>query len=325
MGPKFTEGAITQHLAKLRGIMEKSGIPVPPSLRRGMVSRTPSKVYANPDNKHSFDAVTPMHAGTPRVPDVYKSIYDKSERTEEDTPLKPKARARARARGKGKGRRMSDEDDEDEPVPELYDSDEDVYTAPKKRRRTTKTAGPEGELAANLPSTPPSQVIKAEGAGQSSATALTASSVSRLGSPGPSRRTRGIKRDYSIMAAIPSESGDDAENNAENDAENDAENEETGSDDAGDHTDVASSSEGETEIYVGDAGDAEVDENGATAGDFVTADDDMNDVAAADHWTHPSQVADFPYGQIQMSHLVPNNSLFIDHNVSLSDTSSSCC
>ncbi|KAL8956027.1 MAG: hypothetical protein Q9183_006442, partial [Haloplaca sp. 2 TL-2023] len=35
MGPKFSEGAIVQHLSKLREKCAKAGIPVPPGLRRG--------------------------------------------------------------------------------------------------------------------------------------------------------------------------------------------------------------------------------------------------------------------------------------------------
>ena len=45
LGPDFTEGAIVQHLAKLRSKMIDVGLPVPPPMRRGTL-QTPSKVYA---------------------------------------------------------------------------------------------------------------------------------------------------------------------------------------------------------------------------------------------------------------------------------------
>ncbi len=323
MGPKFTEGAITQHLAKLRGIMQKTGIPVPPSLKRGMVSRTPSKVYANANNKHSFDEITPMHPGTPQVPDVYKSIYDSDKgdnvvKTEEDTPVKPKPKARSRAKGKGRARMSEEDDDEDEAAPELYDSEDGDYAAPKKRRRPTKATVRGRQLAGNPPSTPPSQVIKTEDAGQSSATALTGGSTSsHLGSPGPSRRTRGIKRDYSLMAAIPSESGDEEAANEESVSENAGD---TGAG-GGSSSSEEEEEEEETEIYIGDAGEPEVKDDIVLTQDFIPGVDPVAGAAAADDLFTPTgalRVADFPYGQIQMQHLVPsNNSLVIDHNVSL--------
>lgn len=45
LGPDYSEGAIVQHLAKLRSRMAEMGIGVPPPLKRGVL-QTPSKVYA---------------------------------------------------------------------------------------------------------------------------------------------------------------------------------------------------------------------------------------------------------------------------------------
>lgn len=45
LGTEFTDGAIVQHLAKLRGRMADLGFSVPPPLRRG-VTQAPSRVYA---------------------------------------------------------------------------------------------------------------------------------------------------------------------------------------------------------------------------------------------------------------------------------------
>ncbi|EEP79258.1 predicted protein [Uncinocarpus reesii 1704] len=57
MGEKITEGAIVQHLAKLRSRMEGDGIPVPPPLRRGgpgtgkrTVSRQSMEMKESPDD-----------------------------------------------------------------------------------------------------------------------------------------------------------------------------------------------------------------------------------------------------------------------------------
>lgn len=76
MGPKFSEGAIVQHLAKLRSIMASEGIPVPPPLRRGMITRTPSKVYTTATPKHKLESFSPMYTGTPEHSDMETTLYD---------------------------------------------------------------------------------------------------------------------------------------------------------------------------------------------------------------------------------------------------------
>src|ERR1700744_3453017 len=50
MGPTFTEGGIVQHLAKLRSLMDQAGIPVPPAVKRGMITKSPSKIYGSAAN-----------------------------------------------------------------------------------------------------------------------------------------------------------------------------------------------------------------------------------------------------------------------------------
>lgn len=45
MGPNFTEGAIVQHLAKVRTKMEESGLHPPPAPKRGVTARAPSSIY----------------------------------------------------------------------------------------------------------------------------------------------------------------------------------------------------------------------------------------------------------------------------------------
>ncbi|KIW99390.1 uncharacterized protein Z518_11378 [Rhinocladiella mackenziei CBS 650.93] len=204
MGPRFTEGAIVQHLTKLRGIMAKNGIPVPPPLKRGMVTKEPSKIYASANNKHSFDQVPPMHPGTPEVKTrEFTSIYDKSNASvpaENEDEAKDKAKVKAKAKGKGKGRcktrrNMSDDDDdeEDDLVPELYDTDDWEYGHKKKRIRRVRAknikTGPDAMLF-----TPTGQIVKVED---------TRSAVSTKvdDSAGPATRTRGVKHDYSITEA----------------------------------------------------------------------------------------------------------------------------
>ena len=56
MGPKFTGGAIVQHLSKVRQKMIGLELPVPPPLKRGVVN-TPSKIYAS-GNKRKIGSGT---------------------------------------------------------------------------------------------------------------------------------------------------------------------------------------------------------------------------------------------------------------------------
>lgn len=224
MGPKFTEGAIVQHLAKLRGIMAKNNIPVPPPLKRGMITKTPSKIYNNANNKRVLEPITPMHPGTPEVPDEYKSIYDKSKATPQDgesAPAKPKARGRAKAR-----RNMSDEDDEDEPLPELFDSDGDTGVPVKKRRRVAKPKGASAAMEVDdPPSTPSSQMIKVEPESASSIKIEQeeASIINDTAgnSVGPASRTRGLKRDYAVLQRLPSDDETEEEGSESEDADDD--------------------------------------------------------------------------------------------------------
>ncbi|KAK4942651.1 hypothetical protein LTR10_017598 [Elasticomyces elasticus] len=209
MGPRFTEGAITQHLAKLRNLMATTGIPVPPPLKRGMLTKTPSKVYNNASNQRNYSPITPLYPGTPEISDDHRSVYDKKTpgtQEEENTVSpgtgSPKPRAKARARAKPR-RTMTD--DEEEQFPEdLYDSEEGT---PKKRRRTAKRKSTTA-VDLNPPLTPPAQAIKVEPTedGDNMMQDFT----------GPASRTRGIKRNYAITENMPTD--DEGEEDGAQDA-----------------------------------------------------------------------------------------------------------
>ncbi|KAI1615350.1 hypothetical protein EDD36DRAFT_462866 [Exophiala viscosa] len=267
MGPRFTEGAITQHLAKLRNLMSTTGIPVPPPLKRGMLTKTPSKIYSKANNKHNFSPIEPLYPGTPEIPDDYRSLYDKKtpNKQEEGATVSPgtgspKPRGKPRARAKPR-RTMTD--DEEEQLPEdLYDSDEGT---PKKRRRTTKKKAatavdlnpPVVDL--NPPLTPPGQAIKVE---------PTEDGDNMIyDSTGPASRTRGIKRDYTIMETMPSD--DEGEADGAQDAAADDDDDFDGANDlathdellapfdAADSEDASATVEGVSAMELGEYGAAE--------------------------------------------------------------------
>ena len=228
MGPTFTEGGIVQHLAKLRSMMIANNIPVPPPIKRGTITKSPSKIYgggANP--RHQLQPIAPLFPdGTSscRIKEEEDaeeplSIYERqriansklkvttvdSRQEEEDaepesvqepikTPVKSSAKSRGRSRGKGRGRRNSmSEDDMDDT--DLGES-ESEYGSPKKHRRATakstrntatvKTVAESFVLPVHIPADTGADdvAIKVEDEDL-----------------GPATRTRGVKRNYSLMAA----------------------------------------------------------------------------------------------------------------------------
>lgn len=159
MGKDFTEGGIVQHLSKLRAKMVENNMHVPPPLKRGMVTKEPSKIYATPKKTQ----VKKIEANTP-------------------TPSKPKSRK--------KGKRDASDDEEDNMVmSDLYDDSDDEYGSVKKRvKRGEKQLEDSGNISGGfneqvIPPTTPSKESE-----EDSDIAVPA---------GPASRTRGYRRDYS--------------------------------------------------------------------------------------------------------------------------------
>ena len=242
MGPTFTDGAIIQHLAKLRNLMAAVGIPVPPPVKRGTVTKSPSKIYgsgANPRVKpEPIEPLYPDGASFSKIkqeenvdvdPEAPVSLYDRAARangklkdvagddkekvegaqvnTVEKNPTKSATQPRTRAKGKSRGRRgnMSDEDD-DEEVPELYDS-EPGYTPPRKRRRTAakprrKASPAKGPSISPLTPSPSTNLPPPVEEAQANSPPVK---IEEEEDSGPATRTRGVKRDYSQMAALSSD------------------------------------------------------------------------------------------------------------------------
>lgn len=191
MGPKFTEGAIVQHLAKLRSRLEAVSEPVPPPLKRGIVAKEPSVVYATVKKAKP----PPKIPGNTAVSEQSKA-YGREPRN-------------AKTRGKGKKRSISSSDEEeDESIgEELYDSDDDFSM--KKKSRPTKTGRYENnDIEARKVSRKP--LVKSVADLNER---YTRTDMSRMISPdlgdsediaesieldyeGPAYHTRGVRKDY---------------------------------------------------------------------------------------------------------------------------------
>ena len=135
MGTKFSEGAIVQHLAKLRNKLDTDGIlPVPPPLKRGSVTKPTSSTYkSTPKKRKANDFEETMQA-------VNKNNI-----------------------AKPKGRKMKREFDAD------GDDDDSDYGAGNKKKKKTKKSKKtivkqEADTAAPTPTSVKEQVEEESGA-----------------------------------------------------------------------------------------------------------------------------------------------------------------
>lgn len=134
MGPKFSAGAIVQHLAKLRTKMQEVGLEVPPPLKKGVTTKEASKIYTAPTNKKRKASDGDGFARA--IQNANASAMAGGGDADGNSAIPAR-------RGQGRGKKIKKEnlsDDEDEEEPELYDSDGDYGTpAPKKKaKRPTK-------------------------------------------------------------------------------------------------------------------------------------------------------------------------------------------
>ena len=214
--PKFTGGAIIQHLSKLRSKMESHSIRVPPALRRGTIVKTPSKIYAaaNKLKSASSTAKTTKAGNVKSKKAKSRNLESEEEDDSDDIPVEYREdedddsdgeygsakKKRRVSSGKGKAKRQpapaaaekEEDDDEEVKTPEVK--------TPEVKTTTIKAdAVKEGSL-------------KVEGDVQAS-----------IESPSPMPRTRGVKHNYTKMD-MGSDENEDAEGDAQ--AEEEVEDEE---------------------------------------------------------------------------------------------------
>jgi hypothetical protein len=328
MGPTFTEGGIVQHLAKLRNLMITAGIPVPPSVKRGMVTKSPSKVYGSAANPRvKLEPIAPLFPDGTSASRIKQeedteqpaSIYDRAKRAsnklkevtsnemdegdlvEVETTRKEHAKSTGNWKGKGKGksksRRNDMSDDEDDELPELYDSGSE-YGSPKKKRRTS--GKPKRTLSSQAHGNGPLVVaeLHAMPAGETvedtTADGSVTLKVEEEDDSGPATRTRGVKRDYSqVDAASPEEAETEDEAKEPISATTGQAAEYVDRDGA--VTGIADdgyAQEGVEAIYDNTPSDADTDIINSGNGAAVV------DAEVRDNLQGPLQVVDTPYGQI---------------------------
>ena len=149
MGDKFTEGAIVQHLAKLRIRLEDLAKDVPPPLRRGAVTKEHCTVYK------------PKKGGKPPPRLLEGLIIDRPSVLYNNAPTQPKTGEVAKKDRINKVKEEAFSDDEDDGIMEdLYDSDDD-YGPKKKKSKKTPKQPTRSSIKLELDSSPPNVKLRA--------------------------------------------------------------------------------------------------------------------------------------------------------------------
>ena len=127
MGQYVTEGAVIQHLAKLRCRMVEQGVRVPPPLRRGGAGRglstggptavvTPSSIYRAKRNRQAKSTSSPGTARGNEEDDEEDFDVDKASDPDEDFIATRVKRVKEEQGKKNAGKKFKDDDSSDEDI-----------------------------------------------------------------------------------------------------------------------------------------------------------------------------------------------------------------
>lgn len=189
MGEKFSDGAIVQHMSKLRQKMVDNNLPVPPPLKRG-TTVVPSKIYANsgPARRKSM----------PETPTYTSTVL------ETPTP-KPKP-STTRKRNRRTGLDSDSDSQPDENEMDIDDTTDDEYGASgrkrKKQQRGAKNKKPAKKQT--VQESPKTEIEQTEPAKKEAAIAETDVAdedpiQQSIETPRRASRTRGVRPDYSKL------------------------------------------------------------------------------------------------------------------------------
>jgi hypothetical protein len=218
MGEKFSDGAIVQHLSKLRQKMADNGHEVPPPLKRG-TTVVPSKIYAT--------SGTSRRKSMPTTPTTASTVVT--------TPKPKQSASKKRTRRSG----MDSDSDSQPDNMDIADTSDEEYGASgrkkKKQQRSIKSKPAAKQSAGQK------QEDKDETKPITPNTAVLSQAVEEerikgsIETPGPASRTRGVKPDYSTLEQV-SEGGDVGAENGKNNG-GDSQDELLDDDDDGDDDD----------------------------------------------------------------------------------------
>ena len=194
MGPKFSGGAIVQHLAKLRVKMVEADMkPLPPPLKKGMTTTAPSSLYAPNKKRKASVAATRASAS---------AADDDGAGAAPTAPTTTTRRAKPKSKATKVKKEDSDSDSDEIDLPEDQDSDSDGEfgaSKPQAKKAKTKPASQGAKYSAATPSPKAIKTDESDNDGHS-----------------PSMNTRGRRLNYAEMM-----NPVDNEDNDEDDADDD--------------------------------------------------------------------------------------------------------
>lgn len=201
MGEKFSDGAIVQHLSKLRQKMIENNLPVPPPLKRG-TTVVPSKIYAT--------SGTSRRKSMPDTPTGASNAIT--------TPKPKQSASKKRTRRSGLD---SDSDSQPDDM-DIADTSDEEYGASgrkkKKQQRQAKSKQAAMKKATQEPKEDEDKVVEPvnEDAAVKSQAVEEETTKESIETPGPSSRTRGVRPDYSKLEQISDEEEDASVDNVKN-------------------------------------------------------------------------------------------------------------
>jgi hypothetical protein len=194
MGEKFSDGAIVQHMSKLRQKMVENDLPVPPPLKRG-TTVVPSKIYAT--------SGTVRRKSMPDTPTATSAAVT--------TPKSKQSASKKRNRRSGVDSDSDSQPNEDEM--DIGDTSDDDYGASgKKKKKQTKAKKVTKKRAVQEPMEvdgEDNEQVKKEDAVVKSQHAEEETIKESIETPGPASRTRGVRQDYSKLEQASDEEEDD--------------------------------------------------------------------------------------------------------------------
>jgi hypothetical protein len=199
MGERFSDGAVIQHMSKLRSKMMENNLKVPPPLRRGNTN-APSRIYAS--------SATSRRASVAQTPTIPAPLA---------RPITTTSSQRAKkAAGKKRSRRTGLESDSDSQLDDqdmdLVDTDDGEYGASTKKKKGQSNAlRPSKKLALQKPPEMDSgkhEMVRSKQSETSMDKEKAGSEddiVESVESQGPASRTRGVRPDYAKLEQVSDE------------------------------------------------------------------------------------------------------------------------
>jgi hypothetical protein len=182
MGEKFSDGAIVQHMSKLRQKMVENNLQVPPPLKRG-TTVVPSKIYAPSASARRKPMID--------IPSTAAAVL-----------TTPKTKPGAKKRNRRAGLDTDSDSQLDENDMDIGDTEDEDYGASGKKKKKMSKA----KKTAKKPAIPKRVELDGEAADRINGNHISTNSagieesiIESIETQGPASRTRGVRPDYARL------------------------------------------------------------------------------------------------------------------------------